>query len=148
MAVVMVSERYVGLRRYRRTLRKAGCRCPALAARDSTRAWPRVSSFRVDLTLFKRGRCARPRATLFLISAIIAPLVLAFAPSGWGSPQASSRRSFRAARMALGGRTLYLHGAEHRAIAALEQRRLREPGTARPAHALLGALRHELRRRL
>ena len=34
----------------------------------------------------------------------------------------------------LRGRTLYLHGAEHRAIAALEQRRLRETwqGTAVP----------------
>jgi uncharacterized protein YqhQ len=50
-------------------------------------------------------------------------------------PHCGARHHRRAARWLLRGRTLYLHGAEHRAIAALEARRLRDTweGAVRPS---------------
>ncbi len=83
--------------------------------------------------LFKREGVARGRERLFLIAAILAPLVLAFAPN-WLGLTAGFVTTFALLGWLLRGRTLYLHGAEHRAIAALEERRLRETwqGTALP----------------
>ena len=75
--------------------------------------------------LFRREGVARGRERLFLIVAILAPLALAFAPS-WLGLTAGFITTFALLGWLLRGRTLYLHGAEHRAIAALEQRRLRE----------------------
>jgi len=68
---------------------------------------------------------ARGRERPFLLVAICAPLVLAFAPN-WLGLVAGFVTTFALLGWLLRGRTLYLHGAEHRAIAALEQRRLRE----------------------
>jgi uncharacterized protein YqhQ len=83
--------------------------------------------------LFKREGVARRRERLFLIVAILAPLVLAFAPN-WLGLTAGFVTTVALLGWLLRGRTLYLHGAEHRAIAALEQRCLRETwqGTALP----------------
>ena len=96
--------------------------------------------------LFKREGVARGRERIFLIVAILAPLALAFAPN-WLGLTAGFVTTFALLGWLLRGRTLYLHGAEHRAIAALEQRRLRETWHgAALRHALLAALWHELRR--
>jgi hypothetical protein len=84
--------------------------------------------------LFRREGVARKRERLFLATAILAPLALAFAPS-WIGLVVGALTTFALLGWLLRGRTLYLHGAEHRAIAALEERRLRETwdGAARPS---------------
>jgi uncharacterized protein YqhQ len=88
----------------------------------------------VSLTPLVRGRgVARRRERLVLLAAILAPLFLVALPG---------RLELPAGILATGlllvwlfrGRTLRLHGAEHRAIAAVEERRLAATwaGTARP----------------
>ncbi|HEY8630577.1 MAG TPA: DUF1385 domain-containing protein [Gaiellaceae bacterium] len=131
--VVMVSERYWAFAGTDGTLREG--RMPV--APRSLRAIPLARGL-VRLSgslspLFKREGVARGRERFFLIAAIIAPLVLAFAPN-WLGLTAGFVTTFALLGWLLRGRTLYLHGAEHRAIAALEQRRLRETwkGTALP----------------
>jgi len=123
--VVMVSERYWAFAGIDGTLREG--RMPV--APRSLRAIPLARGL-VRLSgslspLFKRDGVARGRERLFLIAAITAPLVLAFAPN-WLGLTAGFITTFALLGWLLRGRTLYLHGAEHRAIAALEQRRLRE----------------------
>jgi uncharacterized protein YqhQ len=83
--------------------------------------------------LFRRGGVAKPRERLLLVVAVAAPLMFAFLP------HRVSLISGLALALALvvwllRGRTLALHGAEHRAIAAAEERRLAETwrGAARP----------------
>ena len=95
--------------------------------------------------LFRRRGVARGRERLFLAVAILLPLALAFAP-GWVGLVGGIATTLALLRWLLRGRTLYLHGAEHRAIAALDERRLRETwGRRRASVALLVALRHQLR---
>ena len=84
--------------------------------------------------LFRRRGVARRRERLFLVVALVLPAALAFAPS---SIALVAGVVVTAALLSwlLRGRTLYLHGAEHRAIAALEERRLCDTwnGRARPS---------------
>jgi uncharacterized protein YqhQ len=84
--------------------------------------------------LFRRRGVARRRERLFLAAALVIPAALAFAPS---SVALVAGVVVTAALLSwlLRGRTLFLHGAEHRAIAALEERRLCETwnGRARPS---------------
>src|SRR6476646_6513479 len=136
--VVMVSERYWAFAGTDGTLREG--RMPE--APRSLRAIPLARGL-VRLggslsPLFKRDGVARGRERLFLIGAIVAPLALAFAPR-WLGLTAGFATTFALLGWLLRGRTLYLHGAEHRAIAALEQRRLRETwnGTALPTRISL-----------
>jgi Protein of unknown function (DUF1385) len=84
--------------------------------------------------LFRREGVTRGRERLFLLVAILAPVALAFAPS-WIGLAAGLVTTAALLAWLLRGRTLSLHGAEHRAIAALEVRRLRETwnGVARPS---------------
>jgi len=84
--------------------------------------------------VFRRTGVARRRERLFLSVAILAPLVLVFAPD-WVGLTAGLVTTVALLAWLLRGRTLFLHGAEHRAIAALEERRLRETwhGAARPS---------------
>src|SRR5438874_4845867 len=84
--------------------------------------------------LFKRTGVARGRERLFLAVAILAPLALVFTPN-WVGLTAGGATTFALLGWLLRGRTLYLHGAEHRAIAALEERRLLATwdGNARPS---------------
>jgi hypothetical protein len=136
--VVIVSERYWAFAGTDGTLREG--RMPE--APRSLRAIPLARGL-VRLggslsPLFKREGVARGRERLFLIAAIVAPLALAFAPS-WLGLTAGFATTFALLGWLLRGRTLHLHGAEHRAIAALEQRRLRETwnGTALPTRISL-----------
>jgi hypothetical protein len=136
--VVIVSERYWAFAGTDGTLKEG--RMPV--APRSLRAIPLARGL-VRLSgslspLFKREGVARRRERLFLIAAIIAPLALAFAPS-WLGLTAGFVTTFALLGWLLRGRTLYLHGAEHRAIAALEQRRLRETwsGAALPTRISL-----------
>jgi hypothetical protein len=84
--------------------------------------------------LFRRTGVAGGRERLFLAVALGAPVALVFAPSWLGLAVGVVTTAALLAWL-LRGRTLYLHGAEHRAIAALEERRLRETwlGAARPS---------------
>jgi uncharacterized protein YqhQ len=128
--VVMVSERYWAFAGTDGSLREG--RMP-LAPR-SLRAIPLARGL-VRLAgslspLFRSEGVARRRERIFLIVAILAPLVLAFAPN-WLGLGAGVVTTFALLAWLLRGRTLYLHGAEHRAIAALEERRLRETWAGR-----------------
>jgi len=132
--IVIVSERYWAFARIDGSLQEG--RMPI--APRSLRALPLARGL-VRLAgslspLFRREGVARGRERLFLMAAIIAPLVLAFAPK-WLGLVAGFATTFALLGWLLRGRTLYLHGAEHRAIAALEQGRLRETwaGLARPS---------------
>jgi uncharacterized protein YqhQ len=84
--------------------------------------------------LFRRAGVARGRERLFLAVAIVAPLMLVFAPD-WVGLTVGFLTTGALLAWLLRGRTLFLHGAEHRAIAALEERTLRETwaGAARPS---------------
>jgi Protein of unknown function (DUF1385) len=73
--------------------------------------------------LFKRTGVARGRERLFLAVAIVAPLALVFTPH-WIGLTVGGLTTFALLGWLLRGRTLFLHGAEHRAIAAAEERRL------------------------
>lgn len=73
--------------------------------------------------LLGRGAAARPRERLLLVAALVAPLPLLALPAADRTP------AFAVVTVALicwmfRGRTLKLHGAEHRAIAAAEAREL------------------------
>ena len=84
--------------------------------------------------LFKREGVAKRKERYFLAVAIAAPLLLAFAPD-WLGLIVGGITTGALLTWLLRGRTLFLHGAEHRAIAALEERRLRETwhGAAHPS---------------
>jgi uncharacterized protein YqhQ len=84
--------------------------------------------------LFKRTGVARGRERLFLIVAVVAPLALVFAPH-WIGLGVGALTTVALLGWLLRGRTLYLHGAEHRAIAAAEERKLIDTwnGLVRPS---------------
>jgi uncharacterized protein YqhQ len=73
--------------------------------------------------LFRRTGVARPRERWLLLAAVLAPAALAFVPSPW-STIAGIAVVTGLLLTILRGRTLRLHGAEHRAIAACEERSL------------------------
>jgi uncharacterized protein YqhQ len=84
--------------------------------------------------LFRGTGVARTRERLFLTAAIVAPFLLVFAPGVAGLVVGALVTASLIVWL-LRGRTLFLHGAEHRAIAAAEERRLHETweGDARPS---------------
>jgi hypothetical protein len=84
--------------------------------------------------LFRRSGVARPRERRLLLAAVLAPFLTIFLPSPFGLLAGLGVALGLAAWM-LRGRTLHLHGAEHRAIAAAEERRLDAAwrGEARPS---------------
>ena len=73
--------------------------------------------------LFRRSGVARPRERWLLLAAVVAPAALAFLPAPW-STVAGGVVVAALLLTILRGRTLRLHGAEHRAIAACEERSL------------------------
>jgi hypothetical protein len=84
--------------------------------------------------LFRRSGVAGRRERPVLLAALIAPFLLFLLPDGWRTPVGVAATLALAGWM-LRGRTLRLHGAEHRAIAAVEERRVVETweGVARPS---------------
>jgi Protein of unknown function (DUF1385) len=76
---------------------------------------------------------ASGRERAFLLVGIVAPLLVFLLPAGVQLPVGFALTAALVAWL-LRGRTLHLHGAEHRAIAAVEERRLAETwaGLARP----------------
>jgi uncharacterized protein YqhQ len=84
--------------------------------------------------VFRRRGVTRPRERAFLAFALVAPFGFFLLPEAFRLPAALGLTVGLAAWL-LRGRTLRLHGAEHRAIAAAESRRLRLTweGAARPS---------------
>jgi hypothetical protein len=84
--------------------------------------------------LFRRDGVARRRERWLILAALIAPIGLALVDGPW-STIAGIALSVVLVATILRGRALHLHGAEHRAIAAAEARRLEATweGTARPS---------------
>ena len=73
--------------------------------------------------LFRRSGVARPRERWLLLVAVVAPAALAFLPSPWSTVTGGLVVGALLLTI-LRGRTLRLHGAEHRAISACEERKL------------------------
>jgi Protein of unknown function (DUF1385) len=84
--------------------------------------------------LFRRTGVARPLERRALLAAVLAPCLTFFLPSPFGL-LAGIGVTLGLVLWMLRGRTLHLHGAEHRAIAAAEERRLGASwrGEARPS---------------
>ena len=84
--------------------------------------------------MFGRGAAVRPRERVLLVAALVAPVALVALPAG---DRTIALGLITAALIAwmFRGRTLKLHGAEHRAIAAAEARSLVATwrGEARPS---------------
>src|SRR3954447_15381790 len=132
--VVIVSERYWAYAGVDGSIREGEMpQAPrALRAVPFARGLVRLAASLAPLC--KRTGVARGRERLFLIVAVLAPLALVFAPH-WVGLAAGTVTTFALLGWLLRGRTLYLHGAEHRAIAAAEERRLVETlnGDAHPS---------------
>ena len=132
--VVIVSERFWAFAGVDGTLREGRMPRPPRTLRSIPLVRGLVRLFASLSPLFRRRGVARKRERWFLIVAIVLPFALPLAPS-W-IPLASGFVITGALLMWLvRGRTLFLHGAEHRAIAAAELRRLRDAwsGAVRPS---------------
>ena len=132
--VVIVSERFWAFAGVDGTLREGRMPRPPRRLRSIpfVRGLVRLSASLSPL--FRRTGVARKRERRLLLFAIVAPFALAFAP-GWLSLAAGFAITGGLIAWLLRGRTLFLHGAEHRAIAAAEERRLTATwrGEARPS---------------
>jgi hypothetical protein len=131
--VAIVSERFWAFAGVDGTLREGAMPAP----RERLRTIPLVRGLvRLGLSLsplFRRGGVAKSRERRLLVVAVVAPLLFAFLPHRV-SLIAGLSVTLALMLWLLRGRTLALHGAEHRAIAAAEGRRLAETwsGEARP----------------
>jgi uncharacterized protein YqhQ len=123
--VVIVSERYWAFAGTDGSLREGQMPVAPRALRTIPLARGLVRLAGSLSPLFRRQGVARRRERLFLAAAIVAPPILAFAPHTLGLLVGLVTTGLLMGWL-LRGRTLYLHGAEHRAIAALEERRLRD----------------------
>jgi hypothetical protein len=131
--VAIVSERFWAFAGVDGTLREGAMPAP----RERLGKVPLVRGLvRLGLSvspLFRRGGVAKPRERLLLAVAVAAPLLFAFLPHRL-SLIAGLAVTIGLIVWLMRGRTLALHGAEHRAIAAAEERRLAETwrGAVRP----------------
>jgi uncharacterized protein YqhQ len=132
--VVIVSERFWAFAGVDGSLREGRMPSPPRKLRSIPLVRGLVRLFASLSPLFRRTGVARKRERRFLLFAIVAPFGLAFAP-GWMSLAAGFAITGGLLVWLLRGRTLFLHGAEHRAIAAAELRRLMDAwsGAARPS---------------
>jgi uncharacterized protein YqhQ len=132
--VVIVSERFWAFAGVDGTVREGRMPHPPRTLRSIpfVRGLIRLSASLSPL--FRRTGVAKRRERWFLAVALAAPFALAFAP-GWASLTAGFVVTGALLAWVVRGRTLFLHGAEHRAIAAAELRRLRDAwsGGVRPS---------------
>jgi uncharacterized protein YqhQ len=132
--VVIVSERFWAFAGVDGTLREGSMPRPPRSLRSIPliRGLVRLSASLSPL--FRRTGVARKRERRLLAVAVVAPFGLAFAPS-WISLAVGFAITGGLLAWMVRGRTLFLHGAEHRAIAAAELRRLRDAwdGAVRPS---------------
>jgi hypothetical protein len=131
--VVIVSERHWAFAGVDGSLREGEMPTPPEALRrvPLVRGLVRLGSSLSPL--FRRTGVARRRERWFLGVAVLAPLALVFVPHTL-SLAVGLTTTVGLVAWLLRGRTLFLHGAEHRAIAAVEERRLRATwmGAAHP----------------
>ena len=121
--VVIVSERFWALAGPDGTLRE-GVMPTALAPIRHVPLLRGLARLATALApLARSGGVAGRRERAFLLAAVLAPCGLAFLPERVGLAAGLLLGAALVAWM-LRGRTLSLHGAEHRAIAAVEERRL------------------------
>src|SRR5438105_371628 len=131
--VVIVSERYWAFAGVDGSLREGRMPHPpeilqrAPLARGLVRLWASLAP------VLRPGGVAPSRERYLILTALLAPLGLAFVGGPW-STVAGIVLSLVLLFTILRGRALHLHGAEHRAIAAVEERRLVSTwaGSARP----------------
>ena len=132
--VVIVSERYWAFAGVDGTLREGRMPSPPASLRHVplVRGLVRLGSSLSPL--FRGTGVARRRERLFLTLAVLAPLGLVFVPDRVGLVIGLALTGGLIVWL-LRGRTLFLHGAEHRAIAAAEHRQLGDTwaGVVRPS---------------
>ena len=132
--VVIVSERHWAFASVDGSLREGRMPHPPESlqrlplARGLVRLWASLAP------VLRPGGVAPSRERYLILTALLAPLGLAFVGGPW-STAAGIVLSVVLLFTILRGRALHLHGAEHRAIAAVEERRLVSTwsGTARPS---------------
>jgi uncharacterized protein YqhQ len=136
--VVIVSERYWAYAGVDGSVREGEMPRPPRALRAIPLARGLVRLAASLSPLFRRTGVARGRERLFLAAAVLAPLALVFTPD-WVGLSVGVVTTVALLGWLLRGRTLYLHGAEHRAIAAAEEHSLVATwvGTARPSRISL-----------
>jgi uncharacterized protein YqhQ len=121
--VVVVSERYWAFAGTDGSLREGRMPQPPECANRLPLARGLVRLFASLSPLFRRTGIARVGERWALAAAVLAPFAFVFLPPPWSSV-AGIGATAALLVMLLRGRTLHLHGAEHRAIAAAESRRL------------------------
>jgi uncharacterized protein YqhQ len=132
--VIVVSERFWAHARVDGSVREGAMPVVATVFRGVplVRGLARIAASLAPL--FRRTGVARRAERPFLAAAILAPCGFFFLPNTL-SVVAGAAVTLALLVWLLRGRTLYLHGAEHRAIAAAEERRLVDTwaGDARPS---------------
>jgi uncharacterized protein YqhQ len=132
--VVIASERYWAFARRDRTLEEGAMPSPPRLVRRIPLLRGLVRLGLALAPLFGGMGVARARERALLLAALLAPLSLVFLPQSFGLPVGLATAAVLLAWL-LRGRTLFLHGAEHRAIAAAESGSLIDTwlGAARPS---------------
>jgi len=128
--VVVVSERFWAHARMDGSVREGSMPAVATAFRrvPLVRGLARIVAS--VSPLFRRTGVARRPERALLAAALVAPCAFFFLP-GAASLVAGLVLTVALVAWLLRGRTLFLHGAEHRAIAAAEERRLADTWTGR-----------------
>ena len=119
--VVIVSERYWAFAGRDGTLREGTMPSPPawLQRVPLARGLLRLGASLAPL--FRRSGVAGRRERPLLLAAFVSPFLLFVLPNAWRLPVGLTA-TFALGAWLLRGRTLRLHGAEHRAIAAVEER--------------------------
>jgi uncharacterized protein YqhQ len=132
--VVIVSERFWAFAGRDGTIREGEMPRPPQALRHVPLVRGLVRLGASLSPLFRRSGVARRRERWLLLAAVLAPCVTFFLPAPFGLLVGLAVTVGLVGWM-LRGRTLHLHGAEHRAIAAAEARQLEAAwrGEARPS---------------
>ena len=121
--VVIASERFWAFASRDGSLREGAMPAPPRAVRRVPLLRGLVRLFAALSPLFRGSGVARRGERLLLVVLLLAPLSLIFLPQSASLPLGIGTAVALLAWM-LRGRTLFLHGAEHRAIAAAEEHRL------------------------
>jgi len=132
--VVIVSERFWAFAGTDGTVREGAMPSPPEGLRRVPLVRGLVRLYASLSPLFRRSGVTPVRERLLLLAAVLAPLAFVLLPGGW-STAAGVAVTVGLVAVLLRGRALQLHGAEHRAIAATEGRRLAASwqGAARPS---------------
>ena len=121
--VVIVSERYWAFAGVDGSLREGPMPQPPELLQRVPLARGLVRLYASLAPLFRRDGVAKRRERWLIVTALAAPLGLGIVGGPWSTVAAIALSVLLLATI-LRGRTLHLHGAEHRAIAAAEERRL------------------------